>query len=220
MGDYQYIARKAIAVLFILVFMNSLFLIFSPEVYIIPQTLVPIAFLSAILGIDISIRTVSSKQDRYTSKIKGLAFLSLPLVITLPYYEWQYLTSIHLSGLAGVILPVGVIVLMMGSIILIAARVQIGRYGGSKITIEDDHQLVTHGLYGTIRNPQYLGLLLIFFGYSLSFISFIVTLITVTGLFLIFRSRMELEERILIETFGEKYAEYLRRTSRLIPHVY
>lgn len=220
MSDFHTIASKSIGIILVLILMNSIFLIFSPEVYTNLLTLVPIALLSIFICIDVAIRSISSQRDRYNRAIVALAFLLFPFMVALPYYEWSYLFSMHQPNLLPYISPIGVIVLLLGSIILLVSRIQIGHYGGGKITIEDDHCLITDGMYKYVRNPQYLGFLLLFGGYSFSLGSLIVTLVTVVGLFVIFRSRILLEERLLLETFGEEYAEYMKRTRRLMPCIY
>lgn len=220
MGDYQYILGKSIAVLLVLFFMNSIFLIFTPEVYIDPQTLVPIALLTVITCIDVAIRSISSQSDRYNRAIVGVAFLLFPFMVALPYYEWHLLISKYQLNLLLLMAPTGVMILLFGSVILLVSRIQIGQYGGAKITVEEGHRLIVDGMYRHIRNPQYLGFLLIFTGYSLSLGSLVMTTITVLGLFIIFRSRMLLEEKLLLEAFGEEYAEYMRRTWRLLPRIY
>jgi len=219
-SDIQAIAKKSIGVLLVLAFMNSILLIFSPQVYTDLLSLVPITLLSVVICIDVAIRPISAQRDRYNRIIVGVAFLLFPFMVALPYYEWRYLSSMYLPNLLLFMAPVGVIVLLVGSIILLASRIQIGHYGGGKITIEDNHRLITDGMYTRIRNPQYLGFILIFAGYSFAFGSLIVTVVTVVGLFVVFRSRIMLEEAILLETFGTEYQEYMNRTWRLLPHVY
>jgi protein-S-isoprenylcysteine O-methyltransferase Ste14 len=141
-------------------------------------------------------------------------------MVALPYYEWRYLSSMYLPNLLFFMTPAGVIILLGGSVILLVSRIQIGRYVGGKITIEEDHRLITDGMYKHIRNPQYLGFILLLAGYSFSLGSLIVTVMTVLGLFVIFRSRILLEEKILLETFGEGFKEYMNRTWRLLPYIY
>lgn len=220
MGNYKTIVQKSIAVLLVLFFMNSIFLLFSPEVFINIATLAPIAILSAVICIDVAIRSISTQRDRYNRAILTLAFLFFPFMVALPYYEWHFLLSMNLPNLLFLMTPVGVLTLLIGSIILLASRVQIGHYGGAKITIEEDHQLIMDGMYKHIRNPQYLGFILLFAGYSFSFGSLVVTLFTVLGLFVVFRSRLLLEEQLLLEVFGQEYVEYMKRTKRFIPRVY
>jgi protein-S-isoprenylcysteine O-methyltransferase Ste14 len=141
-------------------------------------------------------------------------------MVAMPIYEWRFLSSIYLSGVFPLLVLTGVLVILIGSVILLSSRRQIGQYGGVKIAVEEDHRLVTTGMYRHIRNPQYLGFILILAGYSFSLGSVLVTLATVLGLFAVFRSRFLLEEKLLLEVFGEEYAEYMSRTKRLLPHVY
>lgn len=220
MPDAQTIAKKSIAVLFVLVFMNSILFILSPEVYTDLLTLVPIALLTTIVCIDVAIRSISSQRDRYNRVIVGISFLLFPFMVSLPYYEWRSLLSMHVPVFLLFMAPLGVVILLCGSVVLLASRIQIGHYGGAKITVEEDHHLITDGMYRHIRNPQYLGFILLFLGYSFSLGSLFVTFMTTLLLFVIFRSRIILEERLLLDVFGEEYAEYMRRTRRLVPRIY
>ena len=220
MIDNRMVAMKVIAVLVVSLYMNSLFIILVPEVYTSFMTLIPILLLSIVTCFDVAIRSVSTERDRYNRAIVSLAFLLFPLMVALPYAEFMYLTSTYLIGLMDYVFIVGVLVLLLGSSILVASRVQIGQYGGSKIAIEDEHKLITDRMYRYIRNPQYLGFLLLFSGYSFSFGSIIVMLATAIGLFVVFRSRILLEEKILLEKFESEYEEYMNHTWRLLPHVY
>ena len=38
--------------------------------------------------------------------------------------------------------------------------------------------------------------------------------------FYMFKKRMDIEESLLIEEFGEEYREYMKRSARLMPGVY
>ena len=220
MVDYRKVAMKVVAVLVVSLYMNLLFIILTPEVYTSFMTLIPILILTIIICFDVAIRSVSKEPDRYNRAILSLAFLLFPLMVALPYAEFMWLTSTYLMGLRIFVFIVGVLVLLLGSSILVASRLQIGQYGGSKIVIEEEHKLVTDRIYRYIRNPQYLGFLLLFSGYSFSLGSILMMFVTATGLFLIFRSRILLEEKILLETFGDEYEDYLNHTWRLLPHIY
>jgi protein-S-isoprenylcysteine O-methyltransferase Ste14 len=87
------------------------------------------------------------------------------------------------------------------------------------VAIQPGHQLVTTGIYSSIRNPSYLGLLIIALGWSLAFrslIGVVLTALLVPPLI----ARMNAEERLLQSQFGAEYDAYRARTSRLIPGVY
>jgi protein-S-isoprenylcysteine O-methyltransferase Ste14 len=87
------------------------------------------------------------------------------------------------------------------------------------VAIQPGHRLVTTGVYGVIRHPSYLGLILSAFGWALAFRSgagvFLAALLIVPAV-----GRIRAEERLLASEFGGEYEAYRARTSRLIPGIY
>ncbi|MFW9847499.1 MAG: methyltransferase family protein [Candidatus Thorarchaeota archaeon] len=77
------------------------------------------------------------------------------------------------------------------------------------------HKLVTSGPYSRVRHPSYTSYLLSFIGLSLLLPS-IVTFITLIGIWGYYEIS-KVEERHLIEHFGENYIEYMKRTGRFLP---
>jgi len=84
---------------------------------------------------------------------------------------------------------------------------------------EDDHKLVTTGVYGWLRHPSYTG----FFYWSLgtqvalqnpiSFIGFAIVL------WRFFWNRIKVEERYLVRFFGNDYEVYRKKVGTWIPFV-
>jgi protein-S-isoprenylcysteine O-methyltransferase Ste14 len=87
----------------------------------------------------------------------------------------------------------------------------LGRYGTTIITVEDDHQLITSGIYGYIRHPIYLGSLLLNTGIILAFGGFFIPLVSFIAWLLLMHDRMKIEEKLLEEKFGEEYLEYKKK---------
>jgi protein-S-isoprenylcysteine O-methyltransferase Ste14 len=87
------------------------------------------------------------------------------------------------------------------------------------VAIQAGHRLVTSGVYGVIRHPSYLGLLLSSLGWALAFRSgagaVLAALLIVPTV-----ARIRAEEELLHSEFGGEYESYRARTSRLIPGVY
>jgi protein-S-isoprenylcysteine O-methyltransferase Ste14 len=87
------------------------------------------------------------------------------------------------------------------------------------VAIQPGHTLVTTGVYGTIRNPSYLGLLLNALGWALAFRSGVGVALTAL-LIPPLVARIGAEERLLRTEFGGEYENYCARTWRLVPWVY
>jgi protein-S-isoprenylcysteine O-methyltransferase Ste14 len=87
------------------------------------------------------------------------------------------------------------------------------------VAIQPEHSLVTRGIYGIIRHPSYLGLLINSLGWSLAFRSGVGVLLTAL-LIPPLLARINAEENLLHSEFGDEYDAYRSQTWRLIPGIY
>jgi len=87
------------------------------------------------------------------------------------------------------------------------------------VAIQPGHRLVTDGIYGVIRHPSYLGLIVNLLGWALAFRS-VIGLLLVALTVLILLGRIHSEEALLRSQFGAEYDAYRARTWRLIPGLY
>ena len=113
----------------------------------------------------------------------------------------------------------GVVIGAVGGVLRLAPVFVLGRRFSGLVAIQPDHKLVTDGLYGVIRHPSYLGLLLTALGWSLAFRS-VAGLVITALIAVVLVKRMDAEERLLGETFGAEYEAYRARTWRLAPYLY
>ena len=95
----------------------------------------------------------------------------------------------------------------------------LGRRFSGLVAIQPGHMLVTDGLYSRIRNPSYLGLLILSLGWTLAFRSGAGVLLAALNIPPLI-ARMNSEERLLHTQFGQEYEAYRARTWRLLPGVY
>jgi protein-S-isoprenylcysteine O-methyltransferase Ste14 len=95
----------------------------------------------------------------------------------------------------------------------------LGRRFSGLVAIQPGHTLVTSGVYGVIRHPSYLGLLVNALGWALTFragLGVLLTALMIPPLL----ARIRAEERLLRTQFGDEYRAYCARTARLIPGIY
>lgn len=113
----------------------------------------------------------------------------------------------------------GVGLYIAGGALRLAPVFVLGRRFSGLVAIQSGHTLVTTGLYRTVRNPSYLGLLVNAIGWALAFRSLIGLLLAMLYVPPLI-ARMHSEERLLQAHFGAEYAAYRARTWRLIPGIY
>jgi len=95
----------------------------------------------------------------------------------------------------------------------------LGRRFSGLVAIQPGHTLVTDGIYRVIRNPSYLGLLILSLGWALAFRSGAGVLLAALNIPPLI-ARMNAEERLLHAQFGKEYEAYRARTWRLLPGLY
>ena len=113
----------------------------------------------------------------------------------------------------------GVVLFAAGGALRIWPVFVLGRRFSGLVAIQPGHTLVTRGIYGVIRHPSYLGLLVNSLGWALAFRSGVGVLLTAL-LIPPLVARIRAEERLLHTQFGDEYDAYRSRTSRLLPGIY
>ncbi len=113
----------------------------------------------------------------------------------------------------------GVLVCLLGGLLRIwPVYVLRNRFSGL-VAIQPGHTLETRGIYGVIRNPSYLGLLIGSLGWVLAFRSGVGVLLT-ASLLVPLVARIRAEEGLLRSHFGAEYEAYCARTWRLLPWIF
>ncbi|MCU1748888.1 methyltransferase family protein [Pseudomonas sp. 6D_7.1_Bac1] len=95
----------------------------------------------------------------------------------------------------------------------------LGKRFSGLVAIQPGHTLVTDGIYRTLRNPSYLGMLVNALGWALAFRSGVGVVLTALLLPALI-ARINAEEALLRSQFGAEYEAYCAKTWRLIPGVY
>jgi protein-S-isoprenylcysteine O-methyltransferase Ste14 len=113
----------------------------------------------------------------------------------------------------------GVVLFAAGGALRLWPVFVLGRRFSGLVAIQPGHTLVTSGVYGVIRHPSYLGLLVNSLGWTLAFRSGVGVLLTAL-LIPPLLARIGAEERLLRSQFGAEYDAYRSRTSRLVPGLY
>jgi protein-S-isoprenylcysteine O-methyltransferase Ste14 len=103
-----------------------------------------------------------------------------------------------------------------GLLFTVWARVHLGRYWSSFISLKEDHQLIRTGPYCIVRHPIYTGLILAAAGSAAA----ASTADGLLGLFLITAAcviKARMEEAILTTQLADEYRQFKREVPFLIP---
>lgn len=112
----------------------------------------------------------------------------------------------------------GFMITVFAALFTIWARLYLGGNWSAVVTIKDNHELVRRGPYRLVRHPIYAGMLLGLAGTALVFGEYR-CLAGLLVAFLSFLLKYKLEERYLVEEFGDAYRGYRKRVKALIPFV-
>lgn len=133
----------------------------------------------------------------------------------LPYLDRRDVWTVGADGTR----YLGLTLLLAGGVLRVWPMFVLGQRFSALVAIQERHELVTGGLYGYVRHPSYLGALLGYVGWVLVFRSLLGLVLLLPACWLVVE-RINAEEQLLASEFGGTYADYRKRTWRLLPGVY
>lgn len=111
---------------------------------------------------------------------------------------------------------VGMLLVVIGCVVNIVGRLNLGSNWGNQIRIYHDHSIITDGVYKWIRHPLYASLIWMFYGASLVYAN-VAAFAANTLIFLPFMYyRAKQEEEMLQQKFPD-YAAYRKKTGMFFP---
>ncbi|WP_368646423.1 isoprenylcysteine carboxylmethyltransferase family protein [Alkalibacterium putridalgicola] len=125
--------------------------------------------------------------------------------LLLPFRGWKYFS-----------IPL----ILAGIIIRFSAIRQLGTAFSVNIGVLKESKLKRDGLYSLVRHPSYLGEIIIFLGVSVAFFHPVGSFFAFVFPTAAFIYRIQMEEKVLIASFGEEYRQYQKRTKKVIPFTY
>jgi len=119
-----------------------------------------------------------------------------------PWAPWEFWTS--------------VVVASAGLLFTVWARVHLGGNWSGIVTIKHDHELIASGPYAIVRHPIYTGLLVAFIGWAMACGEWRGVLAVLIAWLALWR-KLRLEERWMVERFGQQYEAYCQCVPALVP---
>jgi len=157
-----------------------------------------------------------TKQDRSTL---GIIWLVIAVSVMAGVFVAQNFPAAALPY-GRMFASAGLVLFVAGLVLRWWAIITLGRFFTVDVAIEKDHELVERGPFRILRHPSYSGVLLAFVGLALSLRNWAALLVILIPIGAAFIHRMNVEEDALSQALGLRYAEYMKRTKRLVPFIY
>lgn len=143
-------------------------------------------------------------------RIRLHGFLIFTALTLLAFFPFKFLRLAHgtIDDLAEII---GIGAILSGQLLRVSSRgykSEHSRQGGA---------LITDGPYSLVRNPMYLGIILICLGMVLTLFNWWVVLVFAVFFIAVYARLIITEEKKLVGCFGQEYRAYQERTPRLFP---
>ncbi len=133
--------------------------------------------------------------------------------------SWLRRLDARLWPMNGTPFFVGAAFLLIGLGFAVWARVHLGQFWSASVAVKEDHQLIRSGPYALVRHPIYTGILTGVLGTAIAVgqTGGLVAL-AVLGCGFLWKSRRE--ERLMIQTFGDRYVRYIQEVPALVPFLH
>ncbi len=154
---------------------------------------------------------INEQQEKLLFRLFALAFLLLPLYFLTTWIDF-----------ASIPLPVwlrwsGAGITAVGIVLFGWAHQALGRNWTAVLALSKEHEMVQRGPYRYVRHPMYSAFFIIGIGLGLLSANWLVGVIYLGPLLVMYMARVALEEKMMIDRFGDTYRQYMKRTGRLWP---
>ena len=162
--------------------------------------------------------TMKQREESVASKLAGLLGMAGFISVVAYMINPSWLAFADLS------FPLwlrwaGVCIAIIGFALLQWAELTLANNWSDKPRMMKEQTFITSGPYRTIRHPIYTAFILILGSPLLISANWLIGLCWLGMIVLEVISRINFEESLMIEFFGNQYREYMKKTGRLFPKV-
>jgi protein-S-isoprenylcysteine O-methyltransferase Ste14 len=175
---------------------------------------------------EMAIRAPISQKQRKESKserrvsiqekiLLGLLFLAM-FFIPLAYSatNWLDFANYSLPNWAGWL---GVFLLMSALLVFWRSHADLGLNWSPSLEIRTEHKLITNGIFGYIRHPMYASQWIWVIAQPLLLQNWLAGFLNMLVFVVFYYLRVGVEEKMMLDTFGNEYREYMNKTGAIIP---
>jgi protein-S-isoprenylcysteine O-methyltransferase len=173
------------------------------------------------------LETIGSRTKRSSDRTKAsdrgsyrllmiLLWLALGLAFALPFFLPQATILWHRTAF----FFVGIALMLAGMAFRFYAMSLLGRFFTYQVAVHPGQSVIEAGPYNYIRHPSYTGALITLIGLGLALGNWAGLFALLACMGAAYAYRISVEEAALLAALGDPYAQYVRRTRRLIPFLF
>ena len=114
---------------------------------------------------------------------------------------------------------IGVALAGLGILGLFRSHIDLKKQWSPIVELQDQHELITKGIYRFARHPMYLSIFTITVAQIFLLNNWVAGPIGIIGFTLLYFSRINKEEEMLLDHFGQAYENYSQIVGRLMPKI-
>jgi protein-S-isoprenylcysteine O-methyltransferase Ste14 len=162
---------------------------------------------------------IETNQKRGVEFVR-MAVASLGLGIFPALYLWTNLLDIADRASGWLLVALGCLTACGALTLFLLTHKALGKLWSVSLQLKQEHKLVTHGIYETLRHPMYAAFWLMALAQALFLANWAAGLAGILGFGFLFFSRVGPEERMMDARFGEDWRRYRARSWKVVPHVW
>jgi len=153
-----------------------------------------------------------STQEKVILFLLLIGMFILPLIYSAS--SWLDFASYSLPAWAGWL---GVALLLGALFVFWRAHADLGLNWSPSLEIREKHELITKGIYGIIRHPMYASQWLWVIAQPLLLQNWVAGFANLLIFIPFYMLRVQAEEQMMINKFGDQYRDYMKRTGGVLP---
>ena len=153
-----------------------------------------------------------TSHEKLLLNLLTIGGLSFPLIYSTT--SWLSFANYSLPAWAD---WAGVILIILALIVFWRAHADLKTNWSPSLEIREKHELITNGIYSIIRHPMYASQWLFVIGQPLLLQNWLAGWLNLVVFIFFYSLRVRAEEKMMLDTFGEQYRDYMKKTGAVFP---
>jgi protein-S-isoprenylcysteine O-methyltransferase Ste14 len=153
-----------------------------------------------------------TSQEKLLVSLLAVGGLLFPLIYSAS--NWLDFANYTLPIWAG---WVGVLFIILALIVFWRAHADLKTNWSPSLEIREKHELITNGVYSIIRHPMYASQWLLVIAQPLLLQNWLAGWLNLIIFIFFYSLRVRAEEKMMLDTFGAQYQEYMQKVGAVFP---